>query len=43
MPFPLIPTALGLCFVLMWAFVAGIIIRDSQISLERDKGRDAGS
>jgi hypothetical protein len=38
MPFPLIPTALGACFVLIWALVAGIIIRDGQASIRRDAG-----
>jgi hypothetical protein len=42
MPFPLIPTALGVCFVLMWALVAGIIIHDGQISVRQENGADAG-
>jgi hypothetical protein len=29
MPFALIPTALGLCFFLVWAFIGGMILRDS--------------
>jgi hypothetical protein len=36
MPFPFIPSALGLCFLLMWALVAGIIIRDGQLAIQRD-------
>jgi hypothetical protein len=30
MPFALIPTALGLCFFLVWAFIGGMILRDAQ-------------
>ena len=37
MPFPLIPTALGLCFLLMWVFIGGMIFRDSQIAAQRDR------
>ena len=37
MPFPLIPTALGLCFLLMWVFIGGMIFRDSQIAARRDR------
>jgi hypothetical protein len=28
MPFALIPTALGVCFFLVWAFIGGMILRD---------------
>jgi hypothetical protein len=37
MPFPLIPTALGLCFLLVWAFIGGMIYRDGQIAARRDR------
>jgi hypothetical protein len=40
MPFPLIPTALGLCFFIMWAFIAGMIFRDSQIAARNDGDKD---
>ena len=41
MPFPLIPTALGLCFLLVWAFIAGMIFRDGQLAARRDREMDA--
>jgi hypothetical protein len=41
MPFPLIPSALGLCFLLVWAFIAGMIFRDEQIAARRDRELDA--
>ena len=40
MPFPLIPTALGLCFLLMWVFIGGMIFRDSQIAARHDREID---
>ena len=40
MPFPLIPTALGVCFLLMWAFIGGMIFRDSQIAARYDRETD---
>jgi hypothetical protein len=40
MPFPLIPTALGLCFLLVWAFIAGMIFRDGQIAARDDREQD---
>jgi hypothetical protein len=40
MPFPLIPTALGLCFLLMWVFIGGMIFRDGQIAARRDSESD---
>jgi hypothetical protein len=40
MPFPLIPTALGVCFLLMWAFIGGMIFRDSQIAARHDREVD---
>jgi len=36
MPFPLIPTALAVCFLLMWALIAGMIFRDGQLAARRD-------
>jgi hypothetical protein len=40
MPFPLIPTALGLCFFLMWVFIGGMIFRDGQIATRCDREHD---
>lgn len=31
MPFALIPTALGVCFFLIWAFIGAMILRDGQL------------
>ncbi len=36
MPFALIPTALGVCFFLIWAFICGMILRDGQLAAERE-------
>lgn len=41
MPFPLIPTALGVCFFLVWAFIGGMIVRDGQLAAQRDRDIDA--
>jgi hypothetical protein len=40
MPFPLIPTALGLCFLLIWVFIGGMIFRDSQLAARCDREID---
>lgn len=40
MPFPLIPTALGLCFLLVWVFIAGMIVGDGQRAARRDQETD---
>jgi hypothetical protein len=40
MPFPLIPTVLALCFLLMWALIAGMIFRDGQLAVRRDRDWD---
>jgi hypothetical protein len=36
MPFALIPTALGVCFFLIWAFIGGMILRDGHRAADRD-------
>jgi hypothetical protein len=36
MPFFLIPTALGVCFVLIWAFIGGMIFRDSRLAAQSE-------
>jgi hypothetical protein len=41
MPFPLIPTALGLCFLLIWVFIGGMIFRDGQIAARHDREMDS--
>jgi hypothetical protein len=40
MPFPLIPTALGVCFFLVWAFIGGLILRDGQLAAQRERECD---
>jgi hypothetical protein len=40
MPFPLIPAALAVCFLLMWALIAGMIFRDGQLAVQRDRDWD---
>jgi hypothetical protein len=40
MPFPLIPAALAVCFLLMWALIACMIFRDGQLAVRRDRDWD---
>jgi hypothetical protein len=40
MPFPLIPAALAVCFLLMWALIGGMIFRDGQLAVRRDRDWD---
>ena len=40
MPFFLIPTALGVCFCLIWVFIGGMIFRDSQLASQREHDAD---
>ena len=42
MPFALIPTALGVCFVLIWVFIGGMILHDGQLAAQQDLDSDAG-
>ncbi|HEY2894231.1 MAG TPA: hypothetical protein VGJ16_08465 [Pirellulales bacterium] len=42
MPFALIPTALGVCFCLIWAFIGGMILRDGQLAAQQDLDSDVG-
>jgi hypothetical protein len=37
MPFALIPTALGVCFLLIWLFIGAVVLRDGQLAAERDR------
>jgi hypothetical protein len=41
MPFPLIPTALGVCFFLIWALIGGMIFRDGQLAVRRERESQA--
>jgi hypothetical protein len=42
MPFPMIPAALCVGFLLVWALIGGMIFRDSHLAVanERDAGVD---
>lgn len=40
MPFPLIPSALGICFLLVWLFIGGMIFRDGRLAAERENELD---
>ena len=40
MPFALIPTALGICFCLVWTFIGGMIFRDGQLAAQQDRDSD---
>jgi hypothetical protein len=40
MPFFLIPSALGICFFLIWVFIGGMIFRDSQLAAQRERDSD---
>jgi hypothetical protein len=40
MPFPLIPTALGVCFFLIWLFIGGMILRDGQLDARHHRELD---
>jgi hypothetical protein len=40
MPFFLIPSALGVCFFLIWIFIGGMIFRDSQLAAQHETDSD---
>jgi hypothetical protein len=40
MPFSFIPTVLGVGFVLIWIFIGGMIVRDGQFAVRRDRETD---
>ena len=42
MPFALIPTALGVCFCMVWVFIGGMILRDGQLAAQQDPDSDVG-
>ena len=37
MPFALIPTVLGVCFFLVWAFIGGMVLRDGQLAANQER------
>jgi hypothetical protein len=37
MPFPFIPTALAVGFLLMWALIGAMLFRDGQIAARRER------
>ena len=37
MPYPLIPTALGICFLLMWALIGGMTFRSSHLAVRNER------
>ena len=41
MPFPLIPTALAIGFLLVWVLIGGLMFRDGQLAMRRDREFDA--
>jgi hypothetical protein len=36
MPFPFIPTALGLCFVAVWVIIGGMILRQGRLAFRQE-------
>jgi hypothetical protein len=42
MPFALIPTALGVCFCQVWAFIGGMVLHDGQLAAQQDLDSDIG-
>lgn len=40
MPFPMIPAALGVCFLLVWILIGGMIFRDSHLAVESERDTD---
>jgi hypothetical protein len=42
MPFALIPTALVVCFFLLWAFIGGMMFRDCQLAARQERDSDLG-
>ena len=41
MPYPFLPAALGASFLLLWAFIGGMILRDGQIEVRRRRESEA--
>lgn len=42
MPFAFIPTALGVCFCLVWAFIGGMVFRDGQLTAQHECDSEVG-
>src|SRR3954470_17854788 len=42
MPFAFIPTALGLCFCLIWLFIGGMVFREGQLTAQRERELESG-
>jgi hypothetical protein len=40
MPFPMIPAALCVCFLLLWAFIGAMIFRGCQLAVEQERETD---
>ena len=41
MPYPIIPALLGTSFILVWAFIGGMILRDGQLAARRQRELDS--
>jgi hypothetical protein len=37
MPYSLIPPALGVSFAFVWAFIGGMIVREGQLAIRRER------
>ena len=37
MPFPFIPTALGLSFLAVWIFIGGMILRQGRLAFKQER------
>lgn len=42
MPFALIPTTLGVCFCLVWAFIGGMVLHDSHLAKQQELDQQVG-
>lgn len=42
MPFSLIPAILGACFAFVWLFIGGMILRDGQFAVRREREDSIG-
>lgn len=37
MPYSLIPSVLGMCFTFVWVFIIGMILREAQLAVRRER------
>jgi hypothetical protein len=37
MPYSMIPAALGICFTLVWALIGGMVVREGQLAMRRER------